>query len=271
MSLPQLLIRAIRQWQEHDAPFLAAAIAFYAMLSLAPLLVLAVAVTALVVPPEAASQYVVNLLAQAANEDTARFAQEVLRNTQKPASTVSAAGLSLLLMLFGAARLFRQVKVALNIVWDVQAKARGLRATVRGHLLSVVVVLLAAVVLIVWLGVDVALSAVSSRVLPSAPVWRWVSFAAGWALVTLLFTFTYRILPDTRVGWRELWGGASIGALLFALCKLAVGVYLGLTGVQTAYGAASAAVVLLLWAYLSAQAFLFGAECARAAQRTAQE
>ncbi|GIV20834.1 MAG: hypothetical protein KatS3mg023_2585 [Armatimonadota bacterium] len=256
--------KAYRGWREHDAPLLAAAIAFYAMLSLSPLLVVAVAVTALVVEPDVASQYLVNVVGQAVNAETARFAQEVLRNTQRPASTFSAAGISLLLMLFGAARLFRQLKAAMNIVWESRSRAQGLRATVRAHLLAVLMVLLVATALVVWLGIDVVLSAFSARWTLVSTGWQWLSFGAGWVLLTLLFATAYRLLPDEHVRWRDVWGGAAIGSFLFALCKLLVGVYLGLTGMQSAYGAASAAVVLLLWAYFSTQAFLFGAEWARA-------
>ncbi|GBC96964.1 hypothetical protein HRbin16_02777 [bacterium HR16] len=256
--------KAVRSWREHDAPLLAAAIAFYAMLSLSPLLVVAVAVTALVVEPDVASQYLVSVVEQAVNEETARFVREVLHNTQRPSSSFSAAGISLLLMLFGAARLFRQLKAAVNIVWQTCTPAQGLRATVREHLLAVLMVLLTAIALVVWLGVDVVLSALSARWMPVSVVWQWLSFGVGWALLTLLFAIAYRFLPDERIRWHDVWSGAAIGALLFALCKLLVGVYLGLTGVQSAYGAASAAVVLLLWAYFSTQAFLFGAEWARA-------
>jgi membrane protein len=257
--------RAYRSWHEHDAPLLAAAIAFYAMLSLSPLLVVGVAVTALVVEPDVASQYLVNVVGQVANAETARFAQEVLRNTQRPASTFSAAGISLLLMLFGAARLFRQLKAAVNIVWATRSRAQGLRATIREHLLAVLMVLLVATALVVWLGVDVVLSALSAWWTPvSTLLWRWLNFGAGWVLLTLLFAAAYRLLPDERVRWRDVWAGAAIGAFLFTLCKLLVGIYLGLTGMQSAYGAASAAVVLLLWAYFSTQAFLFGAEWAKA-------
>lgn len=265
MQLPywfHIARRAYRGWREHDAPLLAAAIAFYAMLSLSPLLVVAVAVTALVVEPGVASQYLINVVGQAVSQETAHFAQEVLRNTQRPASTLSAAGVSLLLMLFGAARLFRQLKAAVSIVWGTRATGQGFRTTVREHLLAVLMVLLAAIALVVWLGVDVALSALA-RWMPVSAVWRWLNFGAGWALLTLLFATAYRLLPEERIRWRDVWSGAIVGAFLFALCKLLVGVYLGLTGVQSAYGAASAAVVLLLWAYFSTQAFLFGAEWVR--------
>ncbi|MDW8320327.1 MAG: YihY/virulence factor BrkB family protein [Armatimonadota bacterium] len=255
--------RAYRSWREHDVPLLSAAIAFYAMLSLSPLLVVAVAVTALVVEPDVASQYLINLVAQAVNDETARFVQDVLRNTQRASNTFSAAGISLLLMLLGAARLFRQLKAAVNIIWGTRAALQGMRATVRDHLLAVLMVLLVATALLVWLGVDIVLAALSARWKPVSAVWRWLNFGAGWALATLLFASAYHLLPDERIRWRDVWAGAAIGAFLFALCKLLVGVYLGLTGVQSAYGAASAAVVLLLWAYFSTQAFLFGAEWAR--------
>lgn len=255
--------KAYRGWREHDAPLLSAAIAFYTMLSLSPLLVVAVAVTALVLEPERASRYLLEVVARVTDEETARFAQEVLRNTQKPASTFSAAGISLLLMLFGAARLFRQLKAAVNIVWKTRATVQGVRATVREHLLAVLMVLLAATALVVWLGVDVVLSALSAKWTPVSKMWQWLNFVAGWALLTLLFATAYRLLPDERISWRDVWAGAAVGAFLFALCKLLVGVYLGLTGVHSVYGAASAAVVLLLWAYFSTQAFLFGAEWAR--------
>lgn len=257
-----LLSQAWRGWQAHDIPLLSAAIAFYAMLSLSPLLVVAVAVMALVIDPESASRYLVDVVAQVTNEETARFAQEVLRNTQRVSSTYSATGISLLLMLLGAARLFRQMKSALNVIWEVQAQ--GLRATVRGHLLAVLMVMIASIALLAWLGVDVVLQAMSQRFMPMLGVWRWASFAAGWALITLLFATAYRLLPDSRVEWWDVWIGAGIGALLFALCKLVVGIYLGFTSIQSVYGAASTAVALLLWTYFSAQAFLFGAECARA-------
>ncbi|MGQ9737960.1 MAG: YihY/virulence factor BrkB family protein [Armatimonadota bacterium] len=259
-----LVKQVFQAWEEHDIPLLSAAIAFYAMLSLSPLLVVAVAVMALVIDPESASRYLLDVVAQVANEETARFAQEVLRNTQRASSTFSAAGISFLLMLFGAARLFRQIKSALNIIWEAQAQ--GLGATVRGHLLAVLIVLIASIALLAWLGVDVALQAVSVRTAPVGGLWRWLSFVAGWTLIILLFATAYRLLPDSRVDWRDVWVGAGIGALLFTLCKSVVGIYLGFTGIQSAYGAASAAMVLLLWAYFSAQAFLFGAECARVVQ-----
>lgn len=257
-----LLSQAWRGWQAHDIPLLSAAIAFYAMLSLSPLLVVAVAVMALVIDPESASRYLRDVVAQVTNVETARFAQEVLHNTQRASSTYSAAGISLLLMLLGAARLFRQIKSALNVIWEAQAQ--GLRATVRGHLMAVLMVLVASIALLAWLGVDVVMQAVSRRITPLAVAWRWMSFAAGWALITMLFATAYRLLPDSQVEWRDVWVGAGIGALLFALCKLVVGIYLGFTSIQSVYGAASTAVVLLLWAYFSAQAFLFGAEWARA-------
>ncbi|MDW8290952.1 MAG: YihY/virulence factor BrkB family protein [Armatimonadota bacterium] len=255
--------KAYRSWRGHDAPLLAAAIAFYAMLSLSPLLVVAVAITALVLEPEVASRYLVHVIGQAVSDEAARFAQEVLRNTQRPASTLSAAGLSLLLMLFGAARLFRQLKAAVNIIWGTRVPVQGLRATVREHLLAVLMMLMVATMLLVWLGVDVVLSALSARWRLVSVGWRWLNFGAGWALLALLFATAYRLLPDERVRWRDVWAGGVVGALLFALCKLLVGLYLGMTGIHSAYGAASAAVVLLLWAYFSTQAFLFGAEWAR--------
>ncbi|MEJ5250624.1 MAG: YihY/virulence factor BrkB family protein [Armatimonadota bacterium] len=259
--------RAYRSWKAHDVPLLSAAIAFYAMLSLSPLLVVAVAVVALVIDPGSASRYLTEVMTQVANEQTAQFAQEVLKNTQRSSSTVSATSVSLLLMLFGSARLFRQLKTALNIVWEVPSSGQGLRAVLRGHLLAVLMVLIVAVALVLWLGVDVALQAISSRVATVPVVWRWVSFGAGWVLITLLFATAYHLLPDAPTRWREMWAGAGIGAFLFVLCKLVVGLYLGVTGVHSVYGAASAGVVLLLWAYFSAQAFLFGAECARAARQ----
>lgn len=259
----QLVWTVYRRWLDHDAPLLAAAIAFYAMLSLSPLLVVAVAVTALVVEREAASRTLTHVIGQAVNEETARFAQEVLRNTQRPSSTLTAAGLSLLLMLLGATRLFRQLKAAVNMVWGTRTPSKGFRDTLREHLLAVLMLLLAATMLILWLGVDVALSALSARWQAVSAGWRWLNFGAGWALLTLLFALAYRLLPEAQVDWRDVWRGAAVGALLFALCKLLVGVYLGMTGVHSVYGAASAAVVLLLWAYFSTQAFLFGAEWTR--------
>jgi membrane protein len=259
-----IALDAYRGWRVHDGTLLSAAIAFYAMLSLSPLLVIAVAVTALVLEPERASRYLTEVVAQVANEQMAGFAQEVLRNTQRPTSAFSAAGGSLLLMLFGAARLFRQLKAAVNIVWETRGHSQGIRAMLNEHLIAMLMVLMAAVGLVAWLGIDVVLSAVSSRLVPHASLWRWGSSVAGWGLLTLLFGAAYRLLPDARVPWRDVWAGAAIGALLFVLCKLVVSVYLGLTGVHSAYGAASAAVVLLLWAYFSTQAFLFGAEWAKA-------
>lgn len=255
--------RVYRRWREHDAPLLAGAIAFFAMLSLSPLLVVAVAVTALVIEPEAASRYLVSVVGQAVGAETAQFAQEVLRNTQRPASTFSAAGFSLLLMLFGAARLFRQLKAAVNIVWDTRTPAQGLRAAVSEQLLAILMVLLAATMLLLWLGAEVALSALSARWQGVSWGWRWLHFGAGWVLLTLLFALAYRLLPEERVDWRDVWAGAAIGAFLFALCQLLVSWYLGVTGVHSVYGAASAAVALLLWAYFCTQAFLFGAEWAR--------
>lgn len=258
---------ALRGWRQHDAPLLAAAIAFYAMWSLSPLLVVAVAVSALVFDPEHAANYLLRQIEQLGAPEAALIAEEVLRNTLRPANASLAAGVSLLLMLLGAARLFRQVKSALQIIWQSRPSQGGLQAILRSQLLSVLMVLVGLLALLLWLGVDVLLSALSVRWKPATLAWRWLSFAVGWGLLTVLFALSYRLLPDAGVKWRFAWWGAMVGGLLFALCKMGVGMYLGITGVQSAYGAASAAIAVLLWAYFSAQAFLFGAEWARAAQQ----
>ena len=258
---------AFQGWQRDKASRLAAALAFYSVLSLAPLLIMVVAIAAMVFSKSAAQESIIAQMEANLGSDVAAFITATLENAARPSSSIIASLLSSFLLMLSASSLFGQLQAALNTVWQVQPAAiRGLLNILRSKLLAFGMVFSISFVLIASLvisaGLRVAKRFITELGLPSS--FQFIMPSAeliiSFLVMALLFAAIFKWLPQTPVKWRDVWSGGIVTALLFTVGKYLLALYLGGGAVGSAYGAASALVVLLMWIYYSAQILLFGAE-----------
>lgn len=259
-----LLKETIAEWNEDKAPRLAAALAYYTVFSLAPVLIIVIAIAGLVFGQEAAQGEVVNQIQGLVGRDGAEVIESALKSAHRSGPGLASI-INLVILLFGASGVFAQLQDALNTVWEVAPKpGQGLFNVLRQRFLSFAMVLVIAFLLLVSLVLSAGLAALSSLMNGLLPgfdfLWQLLNFAISFGVVTLLFAAIYKILPDAKVAWGDVWIGAAITALLFAIGKLLIGIYLGNASFGSAYGAAGSLVVILAWVFYSALILFFGAE-----------
>ncbi len=267
-SLRHLLPATFRKWRADNAPMLGAALAFYSVLSIGPLLLIVIAIAGLMFGREAASGELVSQMRGLMGEQGAEAIQAAIANAHKPEEGFWAMLAGVATLLFGASGVFGQLQDALNIIWGVKPEAgRGFIRMVRERFLSFTMVLGAGFLLMVSLIVSALLTALGTYftgLLPQlAPVMQLVNTLVSFAIIALLFALMFKYLPDTPVRWQDVWIGALLTALLFTVGKYLIGLYLGSSTIGSTYGAAGSVVVLLVWIYYSAQIFFFGAEFTR--------
>lgn len=260
-----LLRQTFTEWSDDKAPQLGAALAFYTALSIAPLLVIALAVSAFFLGDEAAQGKIISELQTIVGPEGGKAIEDMVANANQPTTGSIAAALSIVTLLFGASGVFGQLQSALNDIWNVKPKpGRGLWGMLRDRFLSFAMVLGVAFLLLVSLVITAGLAAVgnAANVLPDSMAWmgQALNFAVSLLVITVLFALMFKYLPDVKIGWRDVWLGAIVTALLFAAGKFAIGLYLGHSSMTSSYGVAGSFVVLLVWTYYSAQIFFFGAE-----------
>ena len=264
-SILELLKETGSDWIDDKAPRLAASLALYTLMSLAPLLVLAVSVAGLMFGEDAARGQIAQQLSGVLGEKGALAIQAILANAKTPSSGVVGTVVGLALALFGASGVFGELQGTLNAIWDVDSKpGRGLKGFLRDRFFSFTLVLGVAFLLLVSLVLTAGLAAVGAyftHTLPGgAVVWQVVNFVVALAVTTLLFALIYKVVPDVKIQWRDVWVGALATAALFALGKLAIGLYVGRSTVASPFGAAGSVVALVVWVYYSSQILFFGAE-----------
>jgi membrane protein len=252
-------------WSEDGAPRLAAALAYYTIFSLGPLLIVSIALAGIVFGREAVQGQVVAQLAGLIGPDSAEAIEDLIARAQRPTETVVASIVGFATLLFGAAGVVGQLKVALNTIWDVPTQSGGgVWGFIRSHLMSFALVLAVGFVLLVSLVISAALAAANSYFSALLPghegLWMVVSHVVSLAVITLLFALMFKYLPDARVAWTDVWVGAFVTAVLFEIGKLLVSLYLGQAGIASAYGAAGSLVVIMVWVYYTAQILFVGAE-----------
>jgi membrane protein len=250
-------------WVEDKAARLGAALAYYTIFSLAPLLVIVIGVAGLIFGPDGAETQVVGQIEKLVGEQGGEAIRSMIESARKPGARIVGSVLGIVMLLLGAAGLFGQLQDALNTIWEVQPKpGRGLWGFIRDRFLSFTMVLGSAFLLVTSLVVSAAIAAVMELLggWQNATVGHLVNEAVSLTVFTLLFAMIYRYLPDAKIAWRDVWLGAGLTALLFEAGKFLIGLYLGHAGVASAYGAAGSLAILLVWVYYSAQIFLFGAE-----------
>lgn len=258
-----LLKTAGSEWIDHKAPRMGAALAYYTIFSMAPLLVITIAVASLAFGQDAAEGRIIEQLRDVVGEQGGRAVQTMIAHANEEGGGLFATVLSIVALFLGAMGVFGELQDSLNTIWDVPARAgRGLWGIIQDRLLSFVMVLGVAFLLLVSLVVSAVLAAVGTLLgaWGMSIVGQALNFVVSLGVITLLFAMIYRFLPDVRIAWADVWLGAGLTALLFTTGKLLIGLYLGHSSIASAYGAAGSLAVLLVWLYYSTQIFLFGAE-----------
>ena len=253
-------------WMDDYAPSMGAAIAYYTIFSLAPLLLIVIAVAGLIFGADAARGEIVGQLRGLIGDAGAIAVQGLLQSASRPAASAIASLVSVGTLAFGATSIFSELQSDLDRIWRAPTTqgTTGLWVLVRSRLLTFGMILAIGFLLLVSLVVSASLSALGKWWGPYFGAWervlQAVNFAVSVAMVTVLFALIYKILPRVRVAWHDVWVGAAVTSLLFNIGKLAIGLDLGKSGIASGFGAAGSIVVLLVWVYYSAQIFLLGAE-----------
>ena len=268
MSLKQiwrLLKETFKEWNDDKASRLAAALSYYTIFSLAPLLIIAIAIAGAVFGDEAAKGEIVRQIQGLVGKDGASVVQTALQNAQKPDTRNIASIISIGVLLFGASNVFAQIQDALNTIWEVQPKpGRSIWQTLRKRFLSFAMVGGVGFLLLVSLIVNATLATMLnyfSGLLPGFDfLWQLANFVISFAVITLLFALIYKVIPDAKIAWNDVWIGSAMTSLLFVIGKSLLGLYLGNGSFGSAYGAAGSLIVLLAWINYAAQIIFFGAE-----------
>jgi membrane protein len=264
-GLWRLLKQTAAEWSEDKVPRLGAALAYYTIFSIVPLLIIIIAMIGLFFGQEAAESHILNQLAGLVGQQSAEAIRDMLQRADQPSSGVVATVIAMVTLLLGASGLFGQLQDALNTIWGVEPKpGRGIWGLIQDRFLSFMAVLGTGFLLLVSLVLSAALSALGKwfgGILPvPEAVLQTLNLLVSFGVITLLFAMMFKLLPDARIAWRDVWVGAGITALLFTLGKFLIGLYLGKSDVGSAYGSAGSLVIVLVWVYYSAQILLFGAE-----------
>ena len=263
-TVAALLRQACAAWLDDDAPTLGAALAFYTLFSLAPVLIVAVSVAGLVFGDKAAQGEIVRQFQGLMGTQGATAIEIILQSTNRPGLGVLATALSLIAILVGASGAFNELQDALNIIWKVHSTKSFWRVALRHRVFSLGLVVATGFLLLTSLVITASLSAAERLVgtlLPiSIVVLQSMNFVFSFVVITLLFALIFKLIPDTIIPWRDVWMGAAVTSLLFTVGKVLIGFYLGHSALTSAYGAAASLVVFLIWIYYSAQILLFGAE-----------
>ena len=253
-------------WLADYAPSMGAALAYYTLFSLAPLLLIVIAVAGLVFGEDAARGEVTAQLSALMGTGGAQAVQGLLASVDKPAEGAVATVLGVVLLFVGATTVFGELQDALDRIWRAPTPSRtlGWFGLVRARLLSFGMILAIGFLLTVSLVLSATLSLLGRWLEPVFGGWLAVASAGsaigGFVLVAVTFALIYKVMPRVRVQWKDVWIGALFTAVLFTLGKSLIGFYLGRSGVVSGFGAAGSLVVVLLWVYYSAQIFLIGAE-----------
>lgn len=261
-----LITRSFAAWLDDFAPSMGAALAYYTLFSIAPLLIIAIAVAGLFFGQEAAQGEIVAQMQSLLGPEGAKAVQDLLKAADEPARDIFAALLSLITLVIGATTVFAELQSDLDRIWRVPVAKQesSLWILLRSRVLSFGLVL--------GLGFLLLVSLLLSALIAFFGKWshglsgdreaffQSLNFGISFASTTVLFAMIYKLMPQAKIAWRDVWIGAAVTALLFEIGKILIGLYLGKTTVLAGFGPAGSLVVLLLWVYFSAQIFLLGAE-----------
>jgi membrane protein len=264
-SIWPLIKESVSQWSEDYAPSMGAALAYYTIFSIAPLLVIAIAVAGFFFGADAARGEIFAQLRGMLGDDGAAAIQGLVASASETGKGTVAAVVGVITLLLGATTVFGELQSDLDRIWDApKPEKAGLWGLIHGRMLSFGMILGIGFLLLVSLVVSAALSALSHFWDSWFEDWEFVlqaiNFVVGFGIVTGLFAMIYKLLPRCHIAWKDVWVGAAVTSLLFSVGKLLIGLYLGKSSVTSGFGAAGSLVIVLLWVYYSAQIFLLGAE-----------
>jgi membrane protein len=265
-SLWQFLKDVFTQWIEDEPFLLASSLSYYTLFSLAPLLVIAIAVAGLVFGREAAQNQIVETIGGMIGPESAKAIQGMIENaSNKPKTGMMSTVLGAVALLFGAGGVVGQLQTSLNKIWGVVPKpGQGVWGLIRQRFISFAMVLAVGFLLLVSLVVTALVTGLSqfmgSLIGGAAFVAHLLDIVVSFAFVTLLFAMIYKFVPDIRIQWKDVWIGAALTSILFTIGKFLIGLYLGSSGATSVYGAAGSLITVLLWVYYSSLIFLLGAE-----------
>ncbi|MBW4624730.1 MAG: YihY/virulence factor BrkB family protein [Brasilonema octagenarum HA4186-MV1] len=264
-AVVELFQETFQEWSKDKASRLAAALSYYTIFSIAPLLIIVIAIVGAVYGEDAATGAIRQQLEGLIGRDGAGVIQEAIKNANQPRAGTIASIISVVVLLFGATGLFTELQDALNTIWEVQPKpGRVMKNIVRQRVTSFAMVLVIGFLLLVSLvisGVLVGLVGYFRNVLPGVDfIWQLVNFILGFAITTLLFGLIFKVLPDVKITWSDVLTGAALTAFLFSIGRYFLGQYLGNGSFGSAYGAAGSVVIILAWVNYAAQILFFGAE-----------
>jgi membrane protein len=264
-NMISLLKETASKWSAHQAPRLGASVAFYSLLSFAPLLILLVTVAGLVFDPQTTQRTLIDQARATIGDRGADTVQALLKSAQKPSSGIVASVIAFVTLLFGASGVFSELRDALNTIWETQPQGdAGIKGLLKDRLFSFGMVLSVGFLLLVFLIVSAALSFLGKyfgQMIPvPVPVLEIVNFLLSLVVIAALFALMFKYVPAASINWHDVTIGAVGTAILFTIGKFLLGFYLGKASVGSSYGAAGSLVAVIVWIYYSAQIFFFGAE-----------
>ena len=262
-----ILKRTARRWWDDNALRLSASLSYYTLFSLAPMLIIVIAVAGMIFGQDAVEGRLIDEIQGLVGHDSAIAIQSMIQHAREQQVNATATFLSLTAMIVLSTGVFVELQDALNLIWRIQPESTSALAfwrVLKGRLFSFCLVIGIGFLLVVSLALSAAVAAVGrffTALLPGPEILMHVlSSGVSLAIFTVLFGMMFKILPDAYIAWRHVWVGAFVTAVLFTVGKVGIGIYLGKTGVASAYGAASSLAVILLWVYYSALILFFGAE-----------
>jgi membrane protein len=263
-SFGSLFVRAFKGWSRDAAPSMGAALAFYTLFSMAPLLVLAIAIAGFVIGRDAAQDLLMRELSGLLGDTGAQGVKSVLDATNTHRNGAIATAVSVATLALGATTVFAELRTDLDRIWHCSPDPNaGIWDTVRARFLSFGMVLAIGFLLLVSLVASAAISFLGDFLGGSEAVLHVLELGGSIAVTTGLFALTFKVLPSARIAWRDVWLGSFVTAVLFSIGKFLIGLYLGKSAVASSYGAGGTLVVVIVWVYYSAQIFFYGAEFTR--------
>lgn len=268
-NLPHILKLSYEGWQEDHASRLSAALAYYTIFSLAPLLVIVIAITGLIGQADIVRAQLINQIQGLVGAEGSRFANDLITSASNPVQGIVATIIGLVTLLFGALGVFNELHNSLNIIWEIkEEKPKGFLQTIKkvviDRLLSFTMILgigfMLLVLLVISAGLSVSQETIGNMIPLSEFLLQILNLIISIGVITVLFAMMFKFLPDADIAWRDVMVGAFMTAVFFSLGKMVIGIYLGNSAVASTFGAAGSLVVILVWIYYSAQILFFGAE-----------
>ena len=251
-----------REWNNDQAARLGAALAFYAILSIGPVLLIVISVAGVAFGNDHTRGYLLQQIQHLVGTDGARAIGDILEHSSSPRKSLMATAVGLVTLLVSASGFFAQLQAAMNAVWNVPKAQSNVMDFVNKRLLSFGMILGICLLLLFSLVISAGVAAITAMFGGTLPA---LALSLGntvisFGVTTLLFAMIFKVLPDVHIRWQDVWAGAAFTALLFSIGKTLIGLYLGRSAMSSTYGAAGSLIVLLVWIYYSSQVFLLGAE-----------